>query len=125
MDIYEWEGKKVLVAEDVETNFLLVQAILKKTKINITWVMNGLGVFEHLEKGLNPDLILLDIRMPEMDGYEVMKKLKSDDYQIPVLAITDYAMREDEEKIRQYGFNAHVAKPIKSKLLLDTMAGYL
>lgn len=125
MDIYEWEGKKVLVAEDVETNFLLVQAILKKTKINITWVMNGLGVFEHLEKGLNPDLILLDIRMPEMDGYEVMEKLKSDDYQIPVIALTAYAMREDEEKIRQYGFNAHVAKPIKSKLLLDTMAGYL
>ena len=125
MDIYEWEGKKVLVAEDVETNFLLVQAILKKTKINITWVMNGLGVFEHLEKGLNPDLILLDIRMPEMDGYEVMEKLKSDDYQIPVIALTAYARREDEEKIRQYGFNAHVAKPIKSKLLLDTMAGYL
>jgi two-component system, cell cycle response regulator DivK len=125
MDIYEWEGKKVLVAEDVETNFLLVQAILKKTKINITWVMNGLGVFEHLEKGLNPDLILLDIRMPEMDGYEVMEKLKSDEYQIPVIALTAYAMREDEEKIRQYGFNAHVAKPIKSKLLLDTMAGYL
>ncbi len=125
MDTYNWEDKQVLVAEDVETNFLLVQAILKKTKINITWVVNGKGVFEHLEAGLKPDLLLLDIRMPEMDGYEVIEKLKADEYQIPVIALTAYAMREDEEKIRQHGFNAHVAKPIKSKLLLDTMASFM
>lgn len=125
METYNWEDKQVLVAEDVETNFLLVQAILKKTKINITWVVNGKGVFEHLEAGLKPDLLLLDIRMPEMDGYEVIEKLKAEDYEIPVIALTAYAMREDEEKIRQYGFNAHVAKPIKSKLLMDTMATYL
>lgn len=125
MDTYQWDDKKVLVAEDVETNFLLVQAILKKTKINITWVMNGLGVFEQLEKGLKPDLLLLDIRMPEMDGYEVMEKLKEQNIDLPVIALTAYAMREDEEKIRNHGFNAHVSKPIKSKLLLDTMAEYL
>lgn len=125
MDTYQWDDKKVLVAEDVETNFLLVQAILKKTKVNITWVMNGLGVFEQLEKGLKPDLLLLDIRMPEMDGYEVMEKLKEQNIDLPVIALTAYAMREDEEKIRNHGFNAHVSKPIKSKLLLDTMAEYL
>lgn len=125
METYNWENKQVLVAEDVETNFLLVQAILKKTKINITWVVNGKGVFEHLEAGLKPDLLLLDIRMPEMDGYEVIEKLKADEYEIPVIALTAYAMREDEEKIRQHGFNAHVAKPIKSKLLLDTMASFM
>lgn len=125
METYNWEDKQVLVAEDVETNFLLVQAILKKTKINITWVVNGKGVFEHLEAGLKPDLLLLDIRMPEMDGYEVIEKLKAEENDLPVIALTAYAMREDEEKIRQYGFNAHVAKPIKSKLLLDTMATYL
>ena len=125
MDTYQWDDKKVLVAEDVETNFLLVHAILKKTKINITWVTNGLGVFEQLENGLKPDLLLLDIRMPEMDGYEVMEKLNVENREIPVIALTAYAMREDEEKIRNYGFNAHVSKPIKSKLLLDTMADYL
>lgn len=125
MDTYQWDDKKILVAEDVETNFLLVQAILKKTKVNITWVMNGLGVFEQLEKGLKPDLLLLDIRMPEMDGYEVMEKLKEQNSDLPVIALTAYAMREDEEKIRNHGFNAHVSKPIKSKLLLDTMAEYL
>lgn len=125
MDTYQWDDKKVLVAEDVETNFLLVQAILKKTKINITWVTNGLGVFEELDKGFKPDLLLLDIRMPEMDGYEVMEKLKNDNIDLPVIALTAYAMREDEEKIRNFGFNAHVSKPIKSKLLLDTMADYL
>ena len=125
MDTYQWDDKKVLVAEDVETNFLLVQAILKKTKINITWVTNGLGVFEQLENGLKPDLLLLDIRMPEMDGYEVMEKLKAENREIPVIALTAYAMREDEEKIRNHGFNAHVSKPIKSKLLLDTIADYL
>ncbi len=123
MDIPNWPGKKILVAEDVETNFLLVQAILKKTEVTLYWAMNGIEAMEYIDSK-KPDLLLLDIRMPGMDGYEVLAEMRKKKIDIPVVALTAYALREDELRIKEAGFDAYITKPIKSKLLIETIDTY-
>ena len=123
-DFPDWSGKKVLVAEDVDTNYMLVQAILKRTGANLIWAKDGKEAIEFFINS-KPDLVLLDIRMPIFDGYEVLKVISREEHKVPIIALTAYALREDEIKIREAGFNTYVTKPIKSKMLLDAISEYL
>lgn len=121
---YRWENKKVLIAEDIDANFRYLSEVLAKTKIQIYRAINGLEAVE-LFKTLNPDIVLMDIQMPEMNGYEAFNKLRKIDNKTPIIAQTAYAMIEEKEKIIDYGFSAYLAKPISSKALIKTMGEFL
>ena|SRR3989338_8157356 len=104
--------KKIAVIEDNQDNRILVRAILEE-RFDIVEYETGLEALEDLEKSI-PDLILLDISLPEMDGVQVLSHIRSEDKlkHLPVIALTAHAMVGDKEKYLSKGFNDYVTKPI-------------
>jgi CheY-like chemotaxis protein len=115
----------ILIAEDNEKNRKLMQVILQKSGYKITVAENGEDVI-CLAKKIIPDLILMDIQMPVMDGVEAIRILKSDPEtkDIPVIALTSYAMEGDRERFLREGFNGYIPKPIKVKSFIETIKKY-
>ncbi|MCD4746872.1 MAG: response regulator [Bacteroidales bacterium] len=124
-NMYKWNNKTILIAEDVESNFELIKTVLRKTKAKILWAKNGKEAVEECKTNDNINLILMDIRMPEMNGLIATSKIKQFRKNIPIIAQTAYAMVEDEIKSINAGCIAHISKPIKPKLLLSKINKYL
>ena len=104
------EGRTVLVAEDVESNFLLLKAIIGKM-YNLLHAWNGKEAVEIYEQ-FQPDLILMDIKMPEMDGLEATRIIRKVSQEIPIIAL-------------EAGCNDYLTKPLSAPLLKETIAKYL
>ncbi|HSH51132.1 MAG TPA: cache domain-containing protein [Bacteroidales bacterium] len=100
-----WSDKKILIAEDVETNYQFLNTLLKKTKAAIYWAKNGKDVVKMVKKDKNYDLILMDIQMPKMNGHNAFKHLRNNGINIPVIAQTAYAMDSDINEIKNLGYN--------------------
>ena len=118
--------KTILIVEDNEKNMKLVRDILRHNGHDtIEAITGGDGV--RLASERRPDLILMDIQLPEVSGLEVTKWIKEDDdlRTIPVIAVTAFAMKGDEEKIRQGGCEAYIAKPISVTGFLRTVEQFL
>ncbi len=122
---YNWKDKTILIAEDEDTNFELLKAALHKTKVNLIWVVNGLEAVEICRANKNIDLVLMDIRMPKMNGYEATKKIKSFNKNLPVIALTAYAMPEDSAKSIDAGCDLYFSKPIRPSKLLSSIEKFL
>jgi signal transduction histidine kinase/ActR/RegA family two-component response regulator len=112
------KGKLVLIVEDDPANFELLKIMLRKTGAKIAWAYNGVKALEFCTSN-SPDIIFMDIKMPEMDGFETIQQLRNSKISVPIIAQTAYARIEDEGKILEAGFNGYLSKPIeKSKLNL-------
>ena len=114
--------KKIAVVEDNPDNRLLVQVILD-SRYEITEYENGFAALEGLQEQ-KPDLVLLDVSLPEMDGTEVLQRIRANDRlrDLPVIALTAHAMTGDREKFLTSGFDDYVTKPIVDEtLLLDAI----
>ena len=118
---YDWKDKTILIAEDEDTNFELLKAALHKTKVNVIWAVNGLEAVEICKANKNIDLVLMDIRMPKMNGYEATKKIKSFRKNLGVIALTAYAMAEDGAKSLEAGCDMYFSKPIRPSKLLSVI----
>lgn len=116
-------GRTILVAEDVESNFLLLKAIIGKT-YNLLHAWNGKEAVELYEKS-QPDLILMDIKMPEMDGLEATRIIRLSSQEIPIIALTAFAFDDDRVKALGAGCNDYLTKPLSAVLLKQTIAKYL
>lgn len=114
---------KVLIAEDSADNQALVRRILKSAGATVETANNGR---EAVEKALQGDfsLVLMDLQMPEMDGYEATRTLREKGYQKPIIALTAHAMKDEKQKSLRSGFNDHLTKPIDQEALIKTLAGY-
>lgn len=115
----------ILIAEDVESNFLYLKAVLSKLNATIFWAKNGIEAVEICENGQSIDLILMDLQMPEMNGYEATQILKKKFPDMPIVAQTAFAMSDDREKALDSGCDDYLAKPIKSKDLLSVVGKYI
>nr|WP_246616838.1 response regulator [Sphingomonas yunnanensis] len=106
-------AKRVLVVEDNELNLKLFCDLLRAHDFAVEPVRDGREAVERT-RAFMPDLIVMDIQMPHVTGYELILELKADDAlrHIPVMAVTAYAGREDEERIRAAGADAYISKPI-------------
>jgi CheY-like chemotaxis protein len=120
-----WENKKILIAEDEETNYLFIEAILEDTKAELLWAKNGLDAVEIFNEQKDIDLILMDIKMPEMDGIMATREIRQKDSSVPIIAQTAYAMSEDKTKCLSAGCDEYITKPINHKVLLATIERYL
>jgi two-component system, cell cycle response regulator DivK len=119
-------SKQVLIVEDNELNMKLFNDLLEANGYRTIQTRNGVEAIE-LVRAHRPDLILMDIQLPEVSGLDVIQWLKKDETlkDIPVVAITAFAMKGDEEKIRQSGCEAYLSKPISVVKFLETVRTYL
>jgi len=118
-------GKTILVAEDEINNFLLINEILTDLQLKVIRAGNGLEAVNFCSSGNLPDLVLMDIKMPVMDGIEAIKKIKKLNPRLPVIALTAYALEADKKNILLSGCDAYILKPINRQLLLKNLAKYL
>jgi len=118
--------KTVLVVEDNELNMKLFHDLLEAHGYGILQTKDGMEALQ-IARDQKPDLILMDIQLPEVSGLEVTKWIKEDDNlkSIPVIAVTAFAMKGDEEKIREGGCEAYIAKPISVANFLQTVQKFL
>lgn len=122
--IYNWHNKVVLTVEDDELNYAFLKALISQTNATILRAETG---YEALDicKSKTPDIILLDIRLPEMDGYEFTRQLRKSGIKTPIIAQTAYAMSEDKIKCLNAGCDDYIAKPLKKDELLRKMNNLL
>src|SRR5579872_1889372 len=118
--------KRVLIVEDNDLNMKLFHDLLEAHGYDILQTKDGMEALR-LARQHRPDLILMDIQLPEVSGLEVTKWIKEDDElrAIPIVAVTAFAMKGDEEKIREGGCEAYIAKPISVVNFLQTVARFL
>jgi two-component system cell cycle response regulator DivK len=118
--------KSVLIVEDNELNMKLFHDLLEAHGYRTLQTRNGFDAMD-IARAERPDLIIMDIQLPEVSGLEVTKWLKEDDdlRSIPVIAVTAFAMKGDEERIRQGGCEAYISKPISVSKFLETVKSYL
>jgi two-component system, cell cycle response regulator DivK len=119
-------AKKVLIVEDNDLNMKLFNDLLEAHGYHTLQTRDGVEALKMAREN-RPDLILMDIQLPEISGLEVTKWLKEDDdlRSIPVIAVTAFAMKGDEEKIRSGGCEAYIAKPISVTSFLRTVERFL
>ncbi|MBL9035031.1 MAG: response regulator [Rhodospirillaceae bacterium] len=118
--------KTILIVEDNELNMKLFHDLIQAHGYNILQTKDGMEALK-LARQHKPDLILMDIQLPEVSGLEVTKWIKEDDNlkSIPIIAVTAFAMKGDEEKIREGGCEAYIAKPISVVQFLETVDRFL
>lgn len=118
-------GKQtILVAEDNENNFTFMKIILKHKMIEVLHAQNGFEAVELFKSNNKINLVLMDLKMPGMDGFEATRIIKSINPAIPVFAVTAYVEHEDKMKTIEAGCNEFISKPIKKDLLYEKLAKY-
>ena len=117
---------KILLAEDNATNRYLATFLLEKAGFIVIHARNGAEALR-LARAEPPDLILMDLQMPEMDGYESARRIHAEPAlaSLPIVAITSYAMTEDREKALQMGFAGYIEKPINPQKLIAEISQFL
>jgi len=122
----QWQGKSILVAEDEDINFIYIEELLKKFELKIHRAKNGLeavNLYNQYKESI--EIILMDIKMPVMGGYEAVNKIKEINSSIPIIAQTAFALSGEKENILKSGFDGYIAKPIKPNILIEMMEKFI
>ncbi|PKQ60445.1 hypothetical protein BZG01_20985 [Labilibaculum manganireducens] len=117
---YNWKGKSILIVDDEKTNFSFFKASLAKTNAEILWATNGSEAII-ICQSVAVDLVLMDIQMPIMNGYDATKEIKLFNSQIPIIGQTAYFQKEYKQKVIAAGCDDYLSKPIKTSKLLDSI----
>ncbi len=116
-NMYDWSNKSILLVEDEEMNVQLIKTILAKTNVRLDVARNGAEGIFYVE-GNKYDLVLMDMQLPEIDGYEATRKIKSINKDLPIIAQTAHVLYEDQARCYEVGCNAYIPKPIQREKLL-------
>jgi CheY-like chemotaxis protein len=123
--VSEYMTGHILVAEDSPGNKVLVETLLRKLGFEVTIVNNGREAVDKVKAACNYDLILMDMQMPDMNGFEATRILRQEGYTLPIIAFTAFAMKGDEEKCIEAGCDDYLAKPVNKKKLTAMLSKYL
>jgi len=118
-------NKKILIVEDDESNYNFLEVVLENSGLEIIWAKNGKEAIEFCTTNTDINLVLMDINLPDMSGYEVTKKIKGICNNLTIIATTAYALAGDREKSIKAGCDNYIAKPIKPAELLKLLNNYL
>lgn len=124
MDVFK-DRPTVLVTEDEEINFLLIEELLEEFNINLLHAKNGKQAIEMCEENAEIKLVLMDIKLPGMNGYEAAEKIKEFRPELPIIAQTAYALNGDKEKALESGCDDYIAKPIDTTAFIHLMEKYM
>ena len=122
---FNWATKTFLIGEDELINYRLLEVILAKTKVRLLHGNNGPETLRLFNENPHIDLILMDIKMPEMDGSDVTREIRKLNNKVPIIAQTAYALEEEKVKSLEAGCNAYITKPIIKKDLLELIDSFL
>ncbi len=120
---YNWKDKRILIAEDEELNWLFIREMLRKTGSEILRAKNGVEAVS-VTKKIAPDIILMDLKMPELDGIEATRKIRIFNKQVPIIAQTAFVMAEEKEESLRAGCNQFVTKPLDRTIIMELIDGY-
>lgn len=119
-------AKKIFIVEDNELNMKLFNDLLEAHGYETVTTRDGTKALD-IAKDSKPDLILMDIQLPEVSGLDITRQIKMDDdlKNIPIIAVTAFAMKGDEDKIRECGCNGYISKPISIVTFIETIQNHL
>jgi CheY-like chemotaxis protein len=121
----DWSGKIILVAEDVAANYLLIEAVLGMTRATVIWAQNGREAVEACIENERIDLVLMDIRMPEMNGIDATRAIKRFRRNLPIIAQTAFSYNNEDEKILEAGCSKVITKPMSPQVLISSIMEYI
>lgn len=126
LDILSPMAKKILIVEDNELNMKLFNDLLEAHGFDTVTTRDGTKALA-IAKEERPDLILMDIQLPEVSGLDITRMMKAEDdlKDIPIIAVTAFAMKGDEDKIRECGCNGYISKPISIVTFIETIKNHL
>lgn len=119
---YNWLGRTILIVEDNDLNYLLLQSLLKSTQVQIIWAKGGNMAVEICKSSKNIDIVLMDIMIPNFDGIEATKKIKELRPDLPVIIQTAYPSGENKKRSEKAGCSEFLEKPINRKELLTAIS---
>ncbi len=120
-----WKNKLVLIVEDEDLNYLFLDKLLNSTKIKIIRAKTGFEAIEHIKNNKNINIVLMDIKLPEMDGVTATKEIRKINSKIPIIAQTAFAMKGDKDEFIEAGCNDYISKPINAKKIIELMNKYI
>jgi CheY-like chemotaxis protein len=120
-----WKGKTILIAEDEIVNYMFLEVLFEETGATLIHAADGRQAIDAAKANPNINIVLMDIKMPNINGLEATKQIKAIRPQLPVIAQTAYAMQDDEYKALQAGCNDYLSKPIDANKLISLMKKYL
>jgi two-component system, sensor histidine kinase len=121
----DWKSKTILIAEDEELNYLFLKECLRLTGIKILWAKTGRESIEMVTENPNIDVVLMDIRMPDIDGFQATKKIKSLRPELPLIIQTACTLSDESKRSKKEGCDEFLTKPINRVLLLTTISLFL
>lgn len=121
----DWRNRVILIAEDEEVNYVFMEELLNLSGATVLWAKDGVQAVELVKTLKKIDLILMDIKMPVMNGYAATMEIRQINPKIPIIAQTAYAFSEDRQKAEAAGCNDYITKPINSKELFAMMQKYI
>jgi len=122
---YFWQDNVILIGEDEIINFRLLEVMLAKTKVKLLHGRTGRETLQIFKDNPTIDLVLIDIKMPEMDGCEVTREIRKINQQVPIIAQTAFALELERIKALEAGCNAYLTKPIMQNKLLEMIGSFL
>lgn len=120
----DWKDKSVLVVDDSDDNRMLIELYLRSTGVNVIQADSGLEAIESVKRHA-PDVILMDVQMPMMDGHEATRAIRKLGFDRPIIAFTAHAMREEAERCKQAGCDSVLTKPVSRQDLMNQLGQYL
>jgi PAS domain S-box-containing protein len=118
-------GALILVAEDDSSNYLFIESFLKQVNARVIWARDGLQAVELFRNHKSIKMVLMDIRMPNMNGIEAAREIRRINTETPLIALTAYAFTNDREKSLEAGCNEYLSKPVKLDTLIETLNKYI
>jgi len=122
---YHWVDKHILIVEDIEVNHMLIDRILQRTSANLYWAMDGEKAVEMCQDLDKLDCVLMDIRLPKMNGFDATREIRKFRPDLPIIAQTAYVMEDEIDKVLEVGCNDLVTKPINKDVLLKKMKKHM
>lgn len=122
---YDWAGKSILIAEDTDCSFLYLKTILRHTNADIIWASSGQEAINIVRENQNVDIVLMDINMPGINGFDATIAIHSINPDLPVIAQTAYVYDNEVELCYASGCIDYISKPIDKYILLEKISAFL
>lgn len=124
-DAFNFTGKKILIAEDEETNYFYLETVLKRTGATLFRARNGEEAVKVCEDQPDLDLVLMDIKMPDLNGLDATRQIRKFNPNLPIIAQTAYALVGEKNKCLSAGCNDYISKPINRESLLKMITSFV